>query len=765
MKKTISILIAVLMLASVFSVLSINAEETEPTGAPTAFTPAEGLYAHAVCGSEDGDAWHLWQSVHDERFEVENENEKYFFLPSSVDSEKIDVYNAFDSSVTVGELEIPSKTTARMSYKAGESYTVKADKTEYKLTALRSSAEAAIFVNNSDADGNGTDLAAYLSASKSNSAKATGAIATTDGNLDNTPIKKIKGRGNTTWQKAKKPYNITYDKKVSIAGMNKGKKYSLLANYQDDSLSRNRFLYDLSDAVGMPYASDSRYVDFYINGYYAGSYQLTEKVEVGSDTLIPDFEEEDYLNEDGTVKEDFPFLCEVDASAVEGEDYFVTVSNGTKITIKAPELEQGDKGYDEVKDYVKAKFNRFYNATSSTSADLSTYADNESLALMYLVNELGKNWDSGVSSLFFTYKQDENGAFKFYASPVWDYDNSLGNAVGVESDLRSMNVSDYTFYTGWWCRYKGLQKGTKTSSNIMNRISKNKIIQETLAPKLWFERFVPALEHFAGTKLSDEINKDFYTSEYYYSLIKDSAEMNYTSGWKLNTGSWIADHSKLNVAHYDYDTKKYTVDSTQTKYASDFKGMYDYACDWFLSRAAWLSNEMSSLYKTEPVEPTSSATEPATEVSQPTEETTQPVTEATQPATQPVTEVTQPVTEATQPATEKPASAKKAENKIKAAVKTKSVSAKKLKSKAQKVTGALKITKPNGAVTVKTTSVKLGKKKVSAKKFTFTKTGKLTIKKGKYAKGTYKIKVKITAKGTTKYKKKTLNKTVSIKVK
>lgn len=60
--------------------------------------------------------------------------------------------------------------------------------------------------------------------------------------------------------------------------MSKGKKFSLLANYQDDSLTRNRFLYDLADAVGTPYASDSRYVDFYSDGYYWGSYQMTERL-------------------------------------------------------------------------------------------------------------------------------------------------------------------------------------------------------------------------------------------------------------------------------------------------------------------------------------------------------------------------------------------------------------------------------------------------------------------------------------------------------
>ena len=83
--------------------------------------------------------------------------------------------------------------------------------------------------------------------------------------------------------------------------MEKNKKYSILANYQDDSLARNRILYDLSDAVGLPYASDSRFVDFYVNGFYRGSYQMCEKVEPGS--LVPEVDDEGYLNEDGTLKD------------------------------------------------------------------------------------------------------------------------------------------------------------------------------------------------------------------------------------------------------------------------------------------------------------------------------------------------------------------------------------------------------------------------------------------------------------------------------
>ena len=590
MKKTISILLAVLMLLSVFSVLTVSAE-TEQT-APMNFKPWKALFAHAVSGSNDGDAWVAWQSTHDEKFYVANEKVKNFFLPSSANKAKVEIYNGFSETVKINDTKIGAGQTATVSYEKGRAYFVTAEGVTYDVQFRNSSAEAAIYVNNSDADGNGTDLMSYLNVDKSRSAKATGAIVTPDGKIDNTVIKKIKGRGNTTWGKPKKAYNITYDSKVSIAGMAKGKKYSILANYQDDSLSRNRFLYDLSDAVGMPYASDSRYVDFYVNGYYWGSYQMTEKVEAGSSSLVNDFEEEDYLSEDGqSVKEDFPFIAEVDAGAG-SEDYYVSISGGVKVTIKTPELEPGDVGYDEVKQYVKSKFTVFYNAAASRTKDLSEVADVDSLATLYLINEIGKNWDSGVSSTFFTYKPDENGNYKFYGSPVWDYDNSLGNAVGVTYELKDMGVSDYEDYTGWWCQYKGKSAKSRNSSNIMNRLSVNSSVTNA-AKTIWNERFIPAINHFAGTAVNAEIERELYTADEYYNLIKDSATMNYLSGWLLNTGSWIADHSSLNLATYDAQKNVYSVNKYATKYANDFEGMYNYCRDWMISRAAWLSKEMA----------------------------------------------------------------------------------------------------------------------------------------------------------------------------
>ena len=108
------------------------------------------------------------------------------------------------------------------------------------------------------------------------------------------------------------------------------------------------------------------------------------------------------------------------------------------------------------------------------------------------------------------------------------------------------------------------------------------------------------------------------------------------------------------------------------------------------------------------------------------------------------------------------AQSKKA-NPIKVKAKAKTIKAKKLNKKKQTVK-ALTVSKAQGAVTFakvkKGTTAKIYKK-ISVNK----KTGKITFKKGKYKKKTYKIKIKVTAKGNASYNAKTVNKTVKVKVK
>ena len=156
-----------------------------------------------------------------------------------------------------------------------------------------------------------------------------------------------------------------------------------------------------------------------------------------------------------------------------------------------------------------------------------------------------------------------------------------------------MGVSDYQQYTGWWCRYKG--KNDTNPSNIINLLAMNKEIQKTAA-NVWFEDFVPALHHFAGKVNNPAVADEFFTSAQYLSLLGDSAAMNYQSGWLLNTGSWIAPHTSIRQADFDFFTGSYTTAASATRYSQNFTDMYRYACDWMTSRAAWLSNEMYADY-------------------------------------------------------------------------------------------------------------------------------------------------------------------------
>ena len=100
----------------------------------------------------------------------------------------------------------------------------------------------------------------------------------------------------------------------------------------------------------------------------------------------------------------------------------------------------------------------------------------------------------------------------------------------------------------------------------------------------------------------------------------------------------------------------------------------------------------------------------------------------------------------------------KAGNKVKVTGKAVSVKAKTLKTKKASFKVAV-ITNAQGKVKITLTANKL------KGKLSINNDGKITIKKGKYAKETYKVKISVTAAGNTNYTSKTITKTIKIKIK
>ena len=69
---------------------------------------------------------------------------------------------------------------------------------------------------------------------------------------------------------------IKFDKKVSLFGMDSGKKWSLLGNHFDKSLLRIVVGFDLAAAMEIPYASQVRLCKVFLDGRYMGIYTAIE---------------------------------------------------------------------------------------------------------------------------------------------------------------------------------------------------------------------------------------------------------------------------------------------------------------------------------------------------------------------------------------------------------------------------------------------------------------------------------------------------------
>lgn len=108
------------------------------------------------------------------------------------------------------------------------------------------------------------------------------AITDVDGTVSNYADVELKGRGNTTWLQAKKPYQIKFSSKENLFDLGKSKTYLLLADYLDSTSVRNDATFTIAREMGMAYTNKGTWVDLYVNGSYIGLYYLCHKTKIGS---------------------------------------------------------------------------------------------------------------------------------------------------------------------------------------------------------------------------------------------------------------------------------------------------------------------------------------------------------------------------------------------------------------------------------------------------------------------------------------------------
>ena len=217
---------------------------------------------------------------------------------------------------------------------------------------------------------------------------------------------KIKLRGNSTLQAAKKPYTIKFTSKQNLFGMGKDKKWVLLANAYDKSLIRSKLFYDFTNKTCVKYTPDSQYVDLWLNNVYKGSYLLVEPIEADKNRVDIDPHNGDYL-------------LEIEKERNESDVKYLKTNLGIRFAINEPEDPN-----DEQVQYLQNFISKVEDAISSNEYDeYSKYIDVDSFVDYYIVLELSKGVDTSYSSTRFYIKDG-----KLYGGPVWDFDLSAGNA-------------------------------------------------------------------------------------------------------------------------------------------------------------------------------------------------------------------------------------------------------------------------------------------------------------------------------------------------
>jgi len=256
----------------------------------------------------------------------------------------------------------------------------------------------------------------------------------------------IRGRGNSSWGLAKKPYRLKLYNQTKLLGMPANDEiWTVLANHADKTLFRNALAFEISERCGMYYTPAYRYVDVTLNGNYIGNYMIADQVERNKARVNLDkLEVTDSVMPDITGG----YLLEVDGfaemSTAEGalfpEGFYSDWSN--KVSIKYP---KDDEINGLQRSYIINHYNAFENAvrnfvvgTTDTSA-LSQYLDFEAFANWYITTEMTANPDC-VWSIYMKKMRNDD---RFYFGPIWDNDISFGNCnriYSVSNDGRSESI-------------------------------------------------------------------------------------------------------------------------------------------------------------------------------------------------------------------------------------------------------------------------------------------------------------------------------------
>lgn len=498
------------------------------------------------------------QQLHWTHVPLQNATDPYFFLPAGADSDTVRIWfakrttnqttGAFEyipmtGYVTIDGKQVESGDLIALPKENGTLSIVTGSGKTFRIGVKKSARVPSLFIETESGSLNN------IHANKDNKEKGDMLLMQQDGTVDyQGTLKHIKGRGNATWDRPKKPYNIKLDESANLLGMGKAKGWCLLANYLDTSLLRNQIVYNLAEETGILYTMDSRSIDLYLNGKYRGTYLMTEKVEIDKNRVnLTDMEKATEKVNDADL-DSYPaggtagywpgtrkwvnipqdpaditggYLIELELDeryAAEACGFVTKI--GQAVTMKAPEFVSKNQ-IQYIADFYQEMENAIYSKTgyNDQGRHFSEYIDEESIAKMYLLQEYSLNLDTGITSFYLYKDSDITGDGKLHMAPVWDFDMAIGNH-GVRDgvDLSRPDV--------WWANQAKIYNHREYKNLLAEAVGHDSV--KRLIVEHWNEVFDPAVRALLEQDTDYRPKKLRGITEYREELAA-SAELNFVA--------------------------------------------------------------------------------------------------------------------------------------------------------------------------------------------------------------------------------------------
>lgn len=334
--------------------------------------------------------------------------EYYVFLPSYADLSQVRLRTHTFRTVRLDKTSVTDGMTCEnieLNHTYGLVYN---GEDYYPITFLRSANVPTMYIDTASGSMD------YIHEVKGNKEAGTMRLYAEDGTLTHLEVlESIKGRGNGTWIRSKKPYSVTLSSQSDLLGMGEAKRWILLANAYDYSNLRNKLVYDLAQKAQLSFSPECHWVDLYLNGEYAGLYLLSERNEVHPNRVdIP--QENSFLVSmelyDRLVFYNYPYA---------------QTQSGTSFRIHHAGMETS-----QIQQLLQSVENAIFaedGIDPVTQKSWDELIDVDSWARKYLLEEIFANYDTDVSQYF--YYTDG----KLYAGPVWDYDISLASGMAWQT--------------------------------------------------------------------------------------------------------------------------------------------------------------------------------------------------------------------------------------------------------------------------------------------------------------------------------------------